>query len=291
MIDDFEYMQPLSATFANNAGPHVRFHELAAPKNTAGIAPAAVSASDLNLDTIVADANPIEQVADMHNMTKGSGATANLHSTGSLYTAIGQDDVTDGVLLHMKNGSIPVHTSGGISEALLHRVVSLEGSGDPGAYAGGQSAAESAVAGDAAADDGDDDGETKEDDAQQEYKPSPPPPPSPDGRRTRPLQLSDLDAPAAPKGPKPPSRANASTVRAASAQEPKPAPRASSKAAGKLRRSIALAEGIESGLKASVQRKREDRARRRGRGVPEERFNYDSRLESGHGKKKRSQLK
>ena len=58
MIDDFEYMQPLSATFEHNSGPYVPFHELTA--NTSGsIASAAVSASDTNLDIVVADVNPI----------------------------------------------------------------------------------------------------------------------------------------------------------------------------------------------------------------------------------------
>ena len=280
MIDDFEYMQPLSATFANNAGPHVPFHELTA-SGTAGIAPAAVSASDLNLDTIVSDANPIEQVADIHNMTKGSGTTTNLQRTGSLYTAIGQDDVTDGVL-QMQNGSISVRTSGGVSEALLHRVVSLDGSVDPGAYTGGQSAAESAVAdgsdGDAGSDmpPGGADEENKEEDEQREYKPSPPPPSSPVDRRNRPLQMSDLDAPAVPKNPKPPSRTNASTVRVASASRSVRA--SSSRASSKLRRSIALAENIDSGLKDSVRRKQQERAERKGRGVVKKRFNYDSRL-------------
>jgi hypothetical protein len=270
MIDDFEYMQPLSATFANNSGPHVPFHELAAT-NTGSIASAAVSASDTNLDTIVADANPIEQVADIHSMTKGGGASADLHSTGSLYTAIGQDDITDGVL-GMKNGSIPVRDSGGISEALLHRVVSLEGIVGPDAHASGQSVAESAVA-----DDGGDnasrgaDEENKEDDEQQDYKPSPPPS-SPDGRRKGPLQMSDLDVPAAaraqPKGPKP-RQTSASRVRR-SVGASRGVRASSSRASSKLRRSIAHAEDIQAGLKDSVQRKREERAKRRGRGVPAE---------------------
>ena len=251
MIDDFEYMQPLSAVFEHNAGPYIPFHELTT--NTSGsIASAAVHASDTNLDSIVADVNPIEQVADIHNMTKGNGATANLHSTGSLYTNIGQDDVTDGVLC-MKNGSIPVAASGGISEALLHRVISLEGSVDPDAYTGGQSAAESVVA--------DDDGgtayggveeESKEEDEQQEYKPESPP--SSPGDRNRPLQLKDLDAPAAaraqPKGPKP-QQTSASRVRA-SVNASRSVRASSSRASSKLRQSIAQAEGIQAGLQDSI---------------------------------------
>ena len=263
MIDDFEYMQPLNATFEHNSGPYVPFHELTT--NTSGsTASAAVYASDINLDTIVANSNPIEQVADIHNMTNGGGTTANLHSTGSLYTNIGQDDVTDGVLC-MKNGSIPVHTSSGISEALLHRVVGLEGNADPDTYMG-QSAAESAVAdggGDNASRGPDE--ENKENDEQQDYKPSPPS--SPPGRN-RPLQMSDLAAPsdrAQPKGPKP-QQTSASRVRA-SVNASRSVRASSSKESSKLRQSIAQAEGIQAGLQDSIQRKKEERAKRKGRGV------------------------
>lgn len=184
----------------------------------------------------------------------------------------------------MQNGSISVRTSGGISEALLHRVVSLEGSVDPGAYTGGQSAAESAVAdvgnGDVGSEmpSGGAEEENKEDDEQQKYKPSPPPS-SPGDRRNRPLQMSDLDAPAVPKNPKPPSRSNASTVRVASAASASRSVRASSsRAFSKLRRSIAQAEDIDPGLKGSVRRKNQERAGRKGRGVVKKRFKYDSRL-------------